>query len=205
VGAVAAVVAVAAGVKMVDWRYWVVVCIWAVWELYWGISARGVKRAASKESLATRIPVIVSLLLSLVLMLAPGWLGPFFGQRISPDTDLLYFAGLALLGFGMGWAFWARHTLGSNWSGRVTIKEDHELITRGPYRWVRHPIYTGVLFSFLGTALALGRMGNLFAIGIMLVVFTHKIRLEERVMDQHFGAKYAGYRRTAKTLVPFIW
>ena len=190
---------------MLNWRYWLIVAIWAIWELYWGISARGVKRATSKESLSTRIPVIIGLLLSLVLMLAPGWLGPFFGQRILPDDDALYFAGLALLLFGMYWAFWARHTLGSNWSGRVTIKEEHELITRGPYRWVRHPIYTGVLFAFAGTALALGRMGNLFAIAIMLVVFAHKIRLEEKVLDQHFGTKYADYRRSAKTLIPLIW
>jgi protein-S-isoprenylcysteine O-methyltransferase Ste14 len=197
--------AVAGDAEMFDWRYWLIVAIWAIWELYWGISARSVKRATSKESLSTRVPVIIGLLLSLVLMLAPGWLGPFFGRRLLPNGDLLYFTGLALLLFGMYWAFWARHTLGSNWSGRVTIKEGHELITRGPYHWVRHPIYTGVLFAFAGTALALGRMGNLFAIGIMLVVFAHKIRLEEKVLDRHFGQKYADYRRSAKTLIPLVW
>jgi protein-S-isoprenylcysteine O-methyltransferase Ste14 len=190
---------------MFNWHYWLIFAVWAVWELYWGISARSVKRATSKEPLATRIPVIIGLLLGFLLLLAPGWLGPFFGQRILPDDDILYFAGLALLLFGMYWAFWARYTLGTNWSGRVTIKEDHELVTAGPYKFVRHPIYTGVLFAFMGTALALARMGNLFAIAIMVAVFAHKIRLEEKVLDQHFGNKYADYRRSAKTLIPLVW
>jgi protein-S-isoprenylcysteine O-methyltransferase Ste14 len=95
--------------------------------------------------------------------------------------------------------------LGTNWSGRVAIKEDHELVTRGPYRWVRHPIYTGVLFAYAGTTLSLGRVGNLFAIAVMLAIFIHKIRLEEKVLDQHFDGKYADYRRSAKTLMPLIW
>ena len=189
---------------MFDWRYWLIIAIWAVWEIYWGVSSRSVKHAASKEPLATRIPVLIGLLLGFVLLLAPGWLGPFFGQRFLPANDILYFAGLAVFLSGVYWSFWARHTLGANWSGRVTIKEDHELITAGPYKYVRHPIYTGVLCSYAGTTLAFGQVGNLFAIAIMLAVFAHKIRLEEKVLDQHFGNKYADYRRRAKTLIPFI-
>jgi len=188
-----------------DWRYWLIIAIWAVWETYWGLSARRVKRATSKESLATRIPVLIGLVLGFVLLLAPGWLGSFFGRRFLPENDFFYFAGLVLFLSGVYWAFWARHTLGSNWSGRVTIKEDHELVVNGPYRFVRHPIYTGVLFSYAGTTLALGQIGNLFAIAVILAVFAHKIRLEEKVLDLHFGQKYADYRRTSKTLIPFVW
>ena len=190
---------------MSDWRYWLVFGIWLVWEAYWAISSRGVKRAASKEPLSSRIPVLIGLVLGFTLMLAPGWFGPFFGQRFLPESDLLYFSGVAVLIFGVYWAFWARATLGTNWSGRVTIKEDHELVTGGPYRFVRHPIYTGVLFACTGTSLALGRVGNLFAIAVMLAIFFRKIRLEEKVLDQHFGQKYAGYRRTSKTLIPFVF
>jgi hypothetical protein len=90
---------------MSDWRYWLIVAIWIVWEVYWGVSARSVKRAASKEPLATRIPVLLGLVLAFVLLLAPGWLGPFFGQRFLPADDILYFAGLALLLFDVYWAF----------------------------------------------------------------------------------------------------
>ena len=197
--------AVATAVKMAHWHYWLVLAIWATWEIYWGVSSRRVKRAASKEPLATRIPVVVGLLLGFVLLLAPGWLGDFFGRRFLPEDDLLYFTGLAVLLFGVYWAFWARHTLGSNWSGRVTIKEDHELITRGPYRFVRHPIYTGVLFAYAGTTLTLGQVGGLFGIAVMLAIFAQKIRLEEKVLDQHFGSKYSNYRKQTKTLVPLVW
>ncbi|HEX2666839.1 MAG TPA: isoprenylcysteine carboxylmethyltransferase family protein [Gammaproteobacteria bacterium] len=189
---------------MSEWSYWVIAAVWILWEAYWIISARGVKRAASKEPLLTRVPVFMGLLLGFVLLLAPWWLGPFFGRRILPDDRLLYAAGVFLLLCGVCLAFWARHTLGTNWSGRVTIKENHELVTRGPYRFVRHPIYTGVLFAFTGTTLALGWMGDLFAIALMLAIFAHKIRLEEKVMDQHFGAKYADYRKQTKTLIPFL-
>jgi len=190
---------------MFDWRYWLIISIWAVWEIYWGVSSRSVKRAASKEPLLTRVPVLIGLLVSFILLLSPSWLGSFFGARFMPETNLAYFAGLALLVFGMYWAFWARYTLGRNWSGRVTIKEDHELVTAGPYRHVRHPIYTGVLSAYAGTILAFGQVGNLFAISIMFIVFSHKIRLEEQMLDAHFGERYAAYKRSTHALLPLIW
>jgi len=190
---------------MLDWRYWLVVAAWVVWDGYWMISARGVKRAASKEPWSSRGPVVLGLLLSPLLMLAPWWFGGFMARRFLPEDDLLYSLGILVLACGVYWAFWARHTLGRNWSGRVTIKEDHELVKSGPYRFVRHPIYTGVLFAFLGSAIALGRVGGLFALGIMLSIFAYKMRLEEKVLDQHFGGKYADYRRSTKALIPLVW
>ena len=202
-GAVAVVGA--ADAEMSDWRYWLIFAIWVVWEGYWGFSSLGVKRATRKEPWVTRGPVVAGLVLGCVLLLAPGWCGPFFNRRFLPENDLLYSAGLVLLLSGVCWAFWARHSLGRNWSGRVTIKEDHELVTSGPYRWVRHPIYTGVLSAFTGSALALGRVGNLFGFAIMLAIFVHKMRLEEKVLDEHFGQRYADYRRTTRRIIPLLW
>lgn len=190
---------------MSDWRYWLVLAIWVIWEGYWFVSARSVKRATSKEPWTSRGPIVLGLVLSALLMLAPQWFGSFIAQRFLPEDDWIYFAGLGLLLVGVYWAFWARATLGRNWSGRVTIKEDHELVTGGPYRWVRHPIYTGVLFAFTGSALALGRIGNLFALAIMLAIFAYKIRLEEKVLEEHFGARYVGYRHKTKTLIPLMY
>lgn len=188
-----------------DWRYWLVLGTWIVWDGYWFISARGVKRAVSKEPLISRIPVVIGLVLSALLMLAPGWFGPFFGQRFLPESDVIYFAGLALLLAGVYTAFWARHTLGTNWSGRVTIKEDHELVTHGPYRWVRHPIYSGLLLAVGGSTLTLDRIGGLVATLLIIGMCTYKLRLEEHMLDRHFGEAYAEYKLRTWALIPPLW
>jgi len=189
---------------MFDWRYWLIVAVWVVWEAYWTVAALGTKRATRKEALLTRIPVVVGIVLAAALLLAPDWFGSFMDRSFTAQSDATYIPGLLLALAGIGFAFWARNTLGSNWSGRVTIKEDHELVTRGPYSLVRHPIYTGALLGFSGSALALGHVGGLFSVAIMLGIFTHKIRLEERVMGKHFGDRYTEYRRKTKALLPFF-
>jgi protein-S-isoprenylcysteine O-methyltransferase Ste14 len=190
---------------MSGWRFWLLAAIWIAWESYWIISARATKRAASKEPWVSRGPVVAGILLSVALLFIPELFGSLPARSFTGQGDATYFSGLLLTLCGVSFAFWARFTLGRNWSGRVTIKEDHELVTRGPYRLVRHPIYTGALLTFGGTALAFGRVGGLLAVAIMTTVFLRKIWLEEKVLDQHFGPRYADYRKTAKTLIPLLW
>jgi len=86
----------------------------------------------------------------------------------------------------------------------VQLKEDHELIQSGPYRYVRHPIYTGFLFLFLGTAVMVGEWRGLLALAIVFVSFWRKLRIEESWLNQHFGARYAEYIRHTKALVPGV-
>jgi len=190
---------------MFAWRYWLVVAVWMVWEGYWIIASLGTKRAAQKEPLLSCIPVVIGIVLAAALLLAPAWFGRFMDRSFTAQTDATYLPGLLLALAGIGFAFWARSTLGRNWSGRVTIKEDHELVTTGPYAWVRHPIYTGALLGFSGSALALGRVGGLFSVAIMLCIFIRKIHLEEKVMGQHFGERYAEYKRRTKALIPTLF
>ena len=187
------------------WRYWLIIALWGIWVAYWIGTAWTTKRATAKEPLLSRIPIVIGIALSSCLLLAPFWFGGFVNAIILPRSDLSYFTGFLVTVSGIGFAFWARFALGRNWSGRVTIKEDHELVTRGPYRFVRHPIYTGALLAFTGTTIAFGRAGGFFAIAIMTVIFVRKIWLEEKMLMEHFGARYAAYCRTTKALIPLLF
>jgi protein-S-isoprenylcysteine O-methyltransferase Ste14 len=112
---------------------------------------------------------------------------------------------VALAVLGLFLALWARGTLGKNWSGTVTFKENHELIERGPYALVRHPIYTAMLLMYLGTALALGRSGGLVGFPILFLSFWIKYRQEEALMLVHFGDQYRAYMKRVRALVPFFF
>ena len=99
---------------------------------------------------------------------------------------------------------WARLHIGKNWSSDVTVKVDHELITTGPYALVRHPIYTGLLIGFLGSAVARGELRGILAFALVVIALWFKLRLEETWMREHFGVAYEGYSQRVKALVPYI-
>ncbi len=105
---------------------------------------------------------------------------------------------------GIAIAIWARATLADNWSGRATLREGHELIQTGPYAFVRHPIYTGLLLAFLGTALMRCSPRSFLGVAVFLAVFVWKIRMEDGFLRAEFGAKFEDYRRRVKALVPFV-
>jgi protein-S-isoprenylcysteine O-methyltransferase Ste14 len=101
-------------------------------------------------------------------------------------------------------AFSARRHLGRHWSHAVTEKVDHELVRSGPYRWVRHPIYTAMLGMYLGTALVSGELHALIAVAIVIAAYVRKIRLEERLLERVFGADFREYRRHSRALIPGV-
>jgi protein-S-isoprenylcysteine O-methyltransferase Ste14 len=114
--------------------------------------------------------------------------------------------GLAVTSIGIVFAIWARRlTLGSNWSGAVTIKHDHKLVQSGPYRIVRHPIYTGLLIAFTGSALQYGYLRSFLGVLIAGFGFWLKSLIEEQFMAQRFGDQYLVYRQKFHALVPFIF
>ena len=86
----------------------------------------------------------------------------------------------------------------------MTFKHGHELIRRGPYRLVRHPIYTGLLVMALGTALDVGQLRCWLALPLMAAAFLIKLRQEEKLLLQHFPQEYPIYKRQVKALVPFV-
>ena len=97
---------------------------------------------------------------------------------------------------------WARFYIGQNWSSAVTIKIGHELIRTGPYAWVRHPIYSGLLLAMIGTALACRETRGLLAIVLLWLGFWIKSRMEEGFMRKAFGPEYQEYSRSTGALIP---
>jgi protein-S-isoprenylcysteine O-methyltransferase Ste14 len=124
--------------------------------------------------------------------------------RIVPAMETVQWLAGMLCIAGLVFCVWARATLGRNWSGTITLKEGHELIERGPYRLVRHPIYTGLLVMFLATALALGHLGGVLAVPLAFASFWIKLEQEERLMLQQFPDQYRSYQRRVKRIIPFV-
>jgi protein-S-isoprenylcysteine O-methyltransferase Ste14 len=178
---------------------------WAVLIVVWIIGAFTAKRAARRESLVSRLGLLAMVVAEYYVLL---WVVRYFGianRRFLPDLDPYRALGLAVTVAGVGFAIWARLTLGRNWSGTVTVKQDHELIRTGPYALVRHPIYTGITLAAVGTTIFDGRIGSLILVIAALSVVIHKMRIEEQFMTEQFGSDYTSYRQNTKALVPFVW
>jgi protein-S-isoprenylcysteine O-methyltransferase Ste14 len=179
--------------------------LWLVWIAYWRISAADVKPVQRHESPGSRAAHLLPLLIAAVLLWIRGdpqdsWL---FQHFLRPGVTT-FWLGTAITAAGLAFSAWARVHLGRNWSATVTVKQDHELIRTGPYAIVRHPIYTGVLFGIIGTALAIGQWRGVVAVVIVLVAFWRKLRIEERWMSETFGEEYRRYRARTRALIPFL-
>jgi len=181
-------------------------CAWLAFMLYWLWGWRRVKGAKRAEPFLPRLLKYWLPLAIALGLLGPGdWFGgSFLHARIWPAMAMVAVLGALLTIAGVAFACWARYTLGRNWSSEVQLKQGHELIEQGPYGLVRHPIYTGLLLAFFGTALAIGEWRGLIALAIVASSFWFKLRLEERWMREQFGAGYLDYMQRVKALVPWI-
>ncbi|WP_243649212.1 methyltransferase family protein [Luteibacter rhizovicinus] len=143
-------------------------------------------------------------LVAAFLLLGPGeWFGHnLLREQFVPHSTFFESIGLCLCVAGAIVACWARHLLGENWSATVQLKDHHQLITRGPYKVVRHPIYSGLLLIFLGNAVLVGDWRGLLAVAIVFLSFWRKLQLEERWLNQHFGEAYREYVVRTHALVP---
>jgi protein-S-isoprenylcysteine O-methyltransferase Ste14 len=123
-------------------------------------------------------------------------------QTFLPETPAVWGAGLSLTVLGVGIAIWARLSLGGNWSSAVTLKDAHELIRKGLYRWIRHPIYTGILLAAFGTALIKGQLHAWLGFAVLLGQFYFKARREERFLRQEFGPGFDEHARSTGMFLP---
>jgi protein-S-isoprenylcysteine O-methyltransferase Ste14 len=180
----------------------IAVLFWLVFLFFWIVSARKLKAVKRREPLHERLRYMIPLVVCYVLLFSDQLTFTSLGRKLINVTPAVGAAGVAVTVLGVGLAIWARWHLGENWSGTVTVKEGHELILTGPYRAIRHPIYTGMLIAMGGTALALGQIRGLIALGITIVGFYFKARKEERYMLSEFGEKYRAYAERTGMLLP---
>jgi protein-S-isoprenylcysteine O-methyltransferase Ste14 len=177
--------------------------LWSAWALYWVVSAISNKTTRRRESLGSRLSHVVPLTVGFVLLAWHDVPWAWLGARLWPRSLTAYWLGVALLAAGLGFTVWARIHLGRNWSGAVTVKEDHELIRSGPYAHVRHPIYTGLLAAALGSAIASGTVHAALGLLIIAAALLRKLRIEERFMCATFPGAYQRYAAQVPAVIPF--
>jgi len=140
-------------------------------------------------------------------MLLLGWLMPYLDRRdlATLDGDVVRYLGLGLLAIGGVLRIWPMFVLGRRFSGLVAIQSGHELVTDGPYRYVRHPSYLGMMISFVGWVLVFRSAVGLAAAALGLLVLAQRIEAEEALLASQFGDRYAEYRRRTWRLLPGVY
>jgi len=177
---------------------------WIAFVAVWLVAAVSTKRTVYRESRAQRLRYWVLLVIAYLLLVRGRQLPSPLNLRVIPHAAPIAWAGALLCMAGLAVALWARVILGRNWSGVVTLKEGHELVEHGPYRFVRHPIYTGILTMFFATALVQGHVAGFAGVLLMFASFWIKLGREEKLMLQQFPERYAAYQHRAKRIIPFV-
>jgi protein-S-isoprenylcysteine O-methyltransferase Ste14 len=170
---------------------------WAAFWIYWLAAAFSMKRGRVAWSRELRIRAVI-----VVAVLLLARLGAFRGGGLNTNP-LRAGLGLVLFALGLGFAIWARVHIGRNWGTPMSQKDEPELVTSGPYRLVRHPIYSGILLAGVGTAVALSLIW-LVAVLLAGVYFVYSATVEERYLTEQFPDTYPAYRHSSKMLVPLI-
>jgi len=182
-----------------------IVALWLIFMVYWAVMAVGAKRNLGarfwwRES-GVRVGVIVLVVLALHLPAFTHAVRSVRAHAVSTSM-LMGLIGVMLCALGIALAIWARANLGRNWGMPMSRKEHPELVTSGPYAYVRHPIYTGMLIAMLGSAIGESPFWSIPLV-VFGVYFVYSARHEETLMIEQFPEQYPAYRKRTKMLVPF--
>lgn len=179
--------------------------LWLLILVVWLVGALRAKPAVRRQPLRQQLLQRALTITAWVLLLVPAMaVGPLGRRFVAPGAGVAW-TGVAVTAIGIAIAFWARATLGGNWSANVTVKVSHQLVVHGPYAYVRHPIYSGLSLAIAGTALAVGEVRGVLALAVVLLAWRVKWPAEERFMVEQFGDGYRDYRRRVKALIPGVW
>lgn len=129
---------------------------------------------------------------------------PGINTRLWPLGRALRITGCIITFMGLVVSICSRLSLGSNWSATVTYREGHELVQRGPYRFVRHPMYTGFLLMIAGTGVVIGSASSLGALIVAFLGTWWKLSKEEILLSKHFPDAYQRYKSQTRALIPFV-
>jgi protein-S-isoprenylcysteine O-methyltransferase Ste14 len=180
--------------------------LWLLFTVYWLISARSARRSVGgARAKWIQIAVRAGMVALVVIALSSATLrhGVRVAQAYQAHHALLAVIGIVLVMLGIGLAVWARIELGRNWGMPMSQREDPELITGGPYAYVRHPIYSGVILGMVGSAI-----GHSVAWTLPLVLFSayffYSARREEELMCRQFPDSYPAYMQRTNMLVPYV-
>jgi protein-S-isoprenylcysteine O-methyltransferase Ste14 len=191
--------------------YHLLAYLWAAFGVYW-IGTAVLKRSASKRAESTQSresrfyrPLrLLILALTFSLLFWQGIATGFLGARFVPFSSTVSAAGFAAALIGLAVALWARVRLGEYWSDKVVLQEGHRLIRSGPYAYMRHPIYSGVLLGVGGTALVLGEVRGIVAFVMLLVNYSIKAKREENILEHDFGEEFKLHREQTGFLFPKV-
>lgn len=176
--------------------------LWLIFALYWFVASRTTAKTKTREGLLSSLPRNAMLALAGALIYARWFsIGPL-GRRFVPALPEIRIAGIALTAAGLALAFWARYHLGRNWSSQITLKEGHTLVCTGPYRYLRHPIYSGILLALVGTALTVGRYRALLGVALAWLAFLWKASQEDAWLARAFGEQFERQRQRTGRLLP---
>jgi protein-S-isoprenylcysteine O-methyltransferase Ste14 len=184
-----------------NWPVWVSGALWIAFIVYWSAAGKNAGPTKSSETPASRRVHERLMNIALLLLFVPV---PGLGVWALPVSSLSVPIGLGVQAGAFAFAVWARKHLGRNWSGAITVAIDHQLIRSGPYRWVRHPIYTAMLGMFAGTAIVSSTWHALLGVAVICAAYARKIPLEERTLRDAFGPAYDAYRQETRALIPWI-
>jgi protein-S-isoprenylcysteine O-methyltransferase Ste14 len=179
----------------------VVWACWGAWAVLWVVMGVSTKKTAERATGGWSL-ALAAIVVAIVLEAGP-LRGSLHDVLWAPSPLTAAIAVVLLVG-GLCFTAWARVTLGRNWSGTVVVKAGHELVRSGPYRYVRHPIYTGILAMILGTAIVVAEPLGWYSFGLAVVVLWVKARREEALMARAFPGQYEEYRRQVRAIIPFV-
>jgi protein-S-isoprenylcysteine O-methyltransferase Ste14 len=179
---------------------YIIYSLWVVFWLAWLVAALTAKRAAQ-----SRMRHFVGFRVAFfVIVILVTHLGVFRGHHAIVSNPVLQGIGMALFLTGLGLAVWARVYLGRNWGTPMSEKVDAELVTVGPYRYIRNPIYSGLILAAVGTAVAVSWYW-VVAVVFMGAYFIYSATVEEHTMERLFPNDYPAYKRSTKMLIPLIF